>query len=64
LAAAAGATVAELMARIGHATPAMAMRYQHASAERDQAIAAALSEIANADVVELRPRSPRKRGAR
>ena len=34
LAAAAGATVAELMARIGHTTPAMAMRYQHATADR------------------------------
>ncbi len=57
LAAAAGATVAELMARIGHATPQMAMRYQHASAERDQAIAHALSDFHEADVVELRPRA-------
>ena len=56
-AAAAGATVAELMARIGHATPTMAMRYQHATAERDQAIAQALSEFHEADVVELRPRT-------
>jgi integrase len=46
LAAATGATIAELMARLGHSTPAMAMRYQHAAAERDRAIAAALSEIA------------------
>jgi integrase len=55
LAAAAGATLAELMARIGHTTPAMAMRYQHATADRDQAIAAALSEFHEADVVQLRP---------
>ena len=55
LAAAAGATIAELMARIGHSTPAMAMRYQHAGADRDKAIAAALSEIHEADVVRLRP---------
>jgi integrase len=61
LAAAAGATVAELMARIGHTTPDMAMRYQHATAERDQAIAQALSEIHEAYVVELRPRTRRKR---
>jgi hypothetical protein len=32
------------------------MRYQHAVAERDQAIAAALSDIAGAKVVALRPR--------
>lgn len=55
LAAAAGATIAELMARLGHTTPNMAMLYQHAAAERDRAIAEALSEIHDADVVELRP---------
>lgn len=38
-AATAGATVRELMGRLGHATPAMALRYQHATLERDQAIA-------------------------
>jgi integrase len=59
LAAAAGATTKELMARLGHTTEAMAMRYQHATAERDQAIAAALSEIHDADVVQLRPRTRR-----
>jgi integrase len=59
LAAAAGATLADLMARIGHATPDMAMRYQHTSADRDRAIAQALSEIHDADVVELRPRTRR-----
>ncbi len=31
LAAATGATLAELMARLGHSTPAAAMRYQHAA---------------------------------
>ncbi len=45
LAAATGATLAELMARLGHSTPAAAMRYQHAAAERDRVIAAALSEL-------------------
>lgn len=44
-AARAGATVAELMARLGHSTPHMAMRYQHATAERDKAIAARLGDM-------------------
>lgn len=34
-----GATVRELMARLGHKTERMAIRYQHATSERDQAIA-------------------------
>jgi integrase len=46
LAAQTGATLAELMARLGHSTPAAAMRYQHAAQGRDQAIAAALSVLA------------------
>jgi integrase len=46
LAAQAGATTAELMARIGHSTPGMAMRYQHAAQERDVAIADQLSKLA------------------
>lgn len=46
LAAQTGATLAELMARLGHSTPAAAMRYQHAARDRDKAIAAALSKLA------------------
>jgi integrase len=46
LAAQAGATTKELMRRIGHTTPAMAMRYQIAAAERDAVIAERLSELA------------------
>ena len=46
LAAATGATLAELMARLGHSTPQAALRYQHTAADRDQAIAEALSRIA------------------
>jgi len=46
LAASTGATLAELMARLGHSTPAAALRYQHAAQGRDKAIAAKLSEIA------------------
>ncbi len=44
-AATAGATVRELMTRLGHATPAVALRYQHATLERDQAIAAGLGVL-------------------
>jgi len=46
LAAATGATLAELMARLGHSTPQAAMRYQHAAQGRDKKIAALLSKIA------------------
>jgi hypothetical protein len=53
LAAATGATLAELMARLGHSTPAAAMRYQHAAADRDKAIAAALSELAGGTVTSI-----------
>jgi integrase len=48
LAAQAGATTKELMRRLGHTTPAMAMRYQIAAAERDAVIADALSKLAGA----------------
>ena len=43
-----GATTRELMARAGHASPAAALRYQHAVADRDVAIAKALSGLAEA----------------
>jgi integrase len=56
LAAATGATIAELMHRLGHSTASAAMRYQHATADRDAAIAAALSEFHQAKAVTLRPR--------
>jgi integrase len=46
MAAQTGATLAELMARIGHSTPQAAMRYQHAAQGRDKAIAEALSKLA------------------
>jgi integrase len=44
--AAAGATTAELMRRGGHASPAAALRYQHAAQERDRALADALGAMA------------------
>jgi integrase len=46
LAAQSGATLAELMGRLGHSSVAAAMRYQHVAAGRDAQIAAALSKIA------------------
>ncbi|MEL4358381.1 MULTISPECIES: tyrosine-type recombinase/integrase [unclassified Luteococcus] len=45
LAAQTGATLAELMNRLGHSTPGAAMRYQHAAADRDAQIAKRLSEM-------------------
>ena len=44
LAATSGATIVELMYRAGHASPAAALRYQHATKERDRALADALSQ--------------------
>ncbi len=38
-----GATTNELMHRLGHASPAAALRYQHAEQERDAALASAMS---------------------
>ncbi len=45
LAASTGATLAELMSRLGHSTPAAALRYQHAAQGRDAEIAKALSAM-------------------
>lgn len=45
LAAQTGATLAELMGRLGHSTPQAAMRYQHAARDRDAEIAALLSKL-------------------
>ena len=45
-AAASGATVAELMHRAGHSTPAAALRYQHAPEDRDEAVARAMAALA------------------
>lgn len=46
LAAATGATLSDLMARLGHSTTRAAMIYQHASRDGDRAIAEALSRMA------------------
>jgi len=49
LAAESGATLAELMARMGHSTPHAAQVYMHARAERDRALADALGAAISAD---------------
>lgn len=51
LAAATGASTKELMARMGHASMRAALVYQHASADRDAAIAAALSRLSEGEAV-------------
>lgn len=43
-----GATLKELMARIGHSSPRAAMIYQHATSDRDHAIPAALDALIEA----------------
>ncbi|AIW02930.1 integrase [Mycobacterium phage Larenn] len=48
LAAQSGATTKELMVRLGHTTPRMAMKYQMASEARDEEIARRMSELAGA----------------
>jgi hypothetical protein len=58
-----GASVAELMHRGGHASPAAALRYQHATADRDRAIAEALAALAEpGDVTPIR--AVHRRGSR
>ncbi|MFZ0530142.1 MAG: hypothetical protein WAL91_06360 [Propionicimonas sp.] len=46
MAAASGATLAELMQRLGHSTVSAALAYQHAAQGSDKRIAAQLSVIA------------------
>ncbi|MHB1447070.1 MAG: site-specific integrase [Acidimicrobiales bacterium] len=53
-AASTGASTKELMARMGHSTPDAAIRYQHATESRDQAIADALAAFSHtAQVIPL-----------
>jgi integrase len=57
MAAATGATIKDLMRRLGHASPAASYRYLHAVDGRDAEIASALSELAaHGDAAKL-PRS-------
>jgi integrase len=49
LAASTGATLAELMSRLGHSTHGAALRYQHAAQDRDKVIAEALSALVSSN---------------
>jgi integrase len=49
LAAQSGVTTAELMHRLGHTTPQMALRYQHVAEGRDAEIAERLSKLATGE---------------
>ena len=49
LAAMTGPSLRELMARMGHSSPRAALIYQHATAERDRAIADGLSKLVRGD---------------
>ena len=54
MAATKGASTKELMRRAGHASPAAALTYRHATHERDQAVATALDGLVPmADVVSI-----------
>lgn len=59
LAAQTGATTRELMARLGHASPAGAQRYQHAAERRDVAIAAGLEAMLTAQASDRQADLPR-----
>ena len=58
LAAATGATTAELMHRAGHASASAALRYQHATRDRDHVLAGALAQLVKAaGATNLEPRT-------
>jgi hypothetical protein len=48
-----GASTKELMRRAGHSSPAAALRYQHATEDRDKATANALNEMIRGDVIPI-----------
>jgi hypothetical protein len=48
MAAATGAGTKELMHRLGHASPRAALRYQHATAKRDEIIADGMDRLLEA----------------
>ncbi len=62
MAAQTGATLRELMNRIGHSTSRAAIVYQRAADGRDQKIAAALDELIKSEQAKKRP--SRKRSGR
>ena len=59
MAAATGASLRELMERMGHSSTRAALIYQHATRERDEAIAAAMGQV----LVSTRRKARTKRGS-
>ena len=59
----AGTTTKDLTARLGHATADAAILYQHASHERDTAIAAALDDMIELRDVRSMPHAERLRSS-
>jgi integrase len=55
LAAVSGATTRELMHRMGHSSSRAALIYQHATADRDEAIAEAMSQLAEPQQLRVNP---------
>jgi hypothetical protein len=55
-----GATIAELMHRGGHSSPAVAIRHQHATENRDRALAEAPSAFVAAKPPALENSPPRR----
>ena len=55
IAASTGASTRELMYRMGHASPQAALRYQHATRERDAAIATAFEHLARRSNAQTKP---------
>jgi hypothetical protein len=52
------------MERMGHASPQVALRYQHVMARRDQAIAAVLDELVQAAATLAKDQPPAASGTR
>jgi hypothetical protein len=58
------ATLAELMACLGHSTPGAALRYQHAAKDRDRVIADALSKLVIGDITPIEAAGKRTKSRR
>lgn len=62
MAAQAGATLAELMARMGHSTPKSALVYQHVAESRDRIIAERMALLAEPRLKTGNSESSRSKG--
>jgi hypothetical protein len=56
VAASPGVSIKDLMSRVGHNSPVAALRYQHATQDRDATIARALSDLIRGDEAAVLPR--------